>query len=261
MCLLGNIPYAATAAGVPTALEGERFLQRIRIVSLGALISTVLALSGCGLLAGPPTDATTDQPIDLAAAEVRQYQGKRLDSIADFRENSIKGPQDVPLDNYTLSVTGEVATPLKLSYEEAIDRQVYRKVVALNCVEGWTVDILWEGVRIADLLEQAGYDRDAKTVIFRCHDGYTTSLPLDKVVGRDLLLAYKMNGIDLPKERGFPFQVVAEDQWGYKWAKWVTEIEVSDDDNFLGYWESRGYENDATLPRLGDTPSADTTSR
>jgi len=119
--------------------------------------------------------------------------------------------------------------------------------VRLNCVEGWSVDILWEGVRLVDLLEQAEYDKGAKVVIFRCYDGYSTSLPLEFVVDRDLLLAYKMNGIDLPAERGFPFQVVAEDKFGYKWAKWVTSIEVSDDESFKGYWESRGYNNDAGI--------------
>jgi DMSO/TMAO reductase YedYZ molybdopterin-dependent catalytic subunit len=56
-----------------------------------------------------------------------------------------------------------------------------------------------------------------------------------------------MNGIDLPAERGYPFQVVAEDKFGYKWAKWVTSIEVSDDENFKGYWESRGYDNNAGI--------------
>ncbi len=171
---------------------------------MAALAIATLALTGCGLLAGPPTDAKTDQPIDLKSAEINEYQGKRLDSVADFRENSIKGPQDVDLDGYTLKVTGEVDTPLTLTYDEVIDRQSYKKVVTLNCVEGWSVDILWEGVRLADLLEQAGYDPDAKTVIFRCYDGYSTSLPLEKVVGQNLLFAYKMNGIDLPKERGLP---------------------------------------------------------
>jgi len=110
------------------------------------------------------------------------------------------------------------------------------------------VNILWEGVRLADLLKQAEYDPNAKTVIFRCYDGYSTSLPLKTVVDNNLLFANKMNNIDLPTERGYPFQVVAEDNWGYKWAKWVTEIEVSNDSNFKGYWESRGYDNDATLP-------------
>ncbi len=224
-----------------------------------AVMLASLALSGCGLLAAPPTDARTDKPIDLETAEVKEYEGKRLDSVADFRENSIKGPQAVALDSYRLAVKGRVDTPLTLDYDGVIDRQAYKKIVTLNCVEGWSVDILWEGVRIRDILEQAGYDPNAKTVIFRCYDGYSTSLPLETVVGRDLLLAYKMNGIDLPQERGFPFQVVAEDKWGYKWAKWVTEIEVSDDADFEGYWESRGYENDGTVPGL-EKESAPATS-
>jgi len=212
-------------------------------------IALAAALLATGLSAcSKSTDATSGQPIDLGTTEVRQYQGKRLDSVGDFRENSIKGPQEVPIDSYRLKVVGEVDKPLSLTYDQVVSRQTYKKVVTLNCVEGWSVDILWEGVRLADLLTEAGYDPNAKTVIFRCYDGYSTSLPLKTVVGKNLLFAYKMNNIDLPTERGYPFQVVAEDNWGYKWAKWVTEIEVSNDSNFKGYWESRGYDNDATLP-------------
>jgi DMSO/TMAO reductase YedYZ molybdopterin-dependent catalytic subunit len=123
-----------------------------------------------------------------------------------------------------------------------------QKLVTLNCVEGWSVDILWQGVLLKDLLAQAGYDRGAKVVIFRAADGYSSSLPLEYVVNRNIIFADTINGVGLPPERGFPFQVVAEDRYGYKWVKWVTEIEVSDDDSFRGYWESRGYDNEATLP-------------
>jgi len=56
-------------------------------------------------------------------------------------------------------------------------------------------------------------------------------------------MAYKMNNVTIPEERGFPFQLVAEDKWGYKWIKWITEIELSDDPNYRGYLESRGYSN------------------
>jgi DMSO/TMAO reductase YedYZ molybdopterin-dependent catalytic subunit len=56
-----------------------------------------------------------------------------------------------------------------------------------------------------------------------------------------------MNNITLPAERGFPFQLVAESKWGYKWIKWVTEIELSDNLNYKGYWESRGYSNNGNL--------------
>jgi DMSO/TMAO reductase YedYZ molybdopterin-dependent catalytic subunit len=57
-----------------------------------------------------------------------------------------------------------------------------------------------------------------------------------------------MNGVVIPPERGFPFQLVAESKYGYKWIKWITTIELSDNADYLGYWESRGYSNGATVP-------------
>ncbi len=208
----------------------------------------IAAITAISLMAGGCAQRSSEVPTRLASREVTSYQGKRLDSVNDFRENSIKGPQTVDKEAYRLKVLGKVERPLSLTYAEVIDRPTYEKVVRLNCVEGWSVDILWKGVKLADLLEQAGYDKAAKTVIFRCKDGYSTSLPLEQVVGRELLLAYEMNGIELPKERGFPFQLVAEDKWGYKWAKWITSIEVSSDADFKGYWEQRGYDNAGDLP-------------
>jgi DMSO/TMAO reductase YedYZ molybdopterin-dependent catalytic subunit len=210
-------------------------------MALGAL------LVGCGAPAN--TDPQTNKPVDLGSKEIRQYQGKDLSSVNDFRENSIKGPQKVPLDTYRLAVKGLVDKPLSLTYDQVLALPPYKKVVRLNCVEGWSVDILWEGVKLDDLLTQAGYDTKASTVIFRCYDGYSTSLPASFIRDNDILLAYKMNGMDLPTERGYPFQVVAEDKFGYKWAKWVTEIEVSDNADFRGYWEQRGYDNDAELKK------------
>ena len=56
-----------------------------------------------------------------------------------------------------------------------------------------------------------------------------------------------MNNATLPAERGFPFQLVAESKWGYKWIKWVTEIELSDDISYKGYWEKRGFSNTANI--------------
>jgi len=103
-------------------------------------------------------------------------------------------------------------------------------------------------VLVKDLIEEAGIDPAAKVVKFFAYDGYSTSLPLEYIVDNDILMAHKMNGVVLPPERGFPFQLVAESKLGYKWIKWITEIELSDDANYRGYWESRGFSNDADLP-------------
>jgi len=194
------------------------------------------------------TTETTNGTNTLRSVEIREYEGQKLSSISDFRENSIKGTQSIDNEGYRLVVTGLVNNEMEYTYDDVINNhQLFEKVVTLHCVEGWDVTILWEGVLVKDLIEEAGVDSRAKVVIFYAYDGYSTSLPLDYVVDNDILMAYKMNGVVLPPERGFPFQLVAESKLGYKWIKWVTEIELSDDVNYRGFWESRGFSNDADL--------------
>jgi DMSO/TMAO reductase YedYZ molybdopterin-dependent catalytic subunit len=200
-----------------------------------------LLLAFALLSCAAPSKKGAAAPQPLPSVEVRSYEGKDLSSVKDFRENSIKGTQDVDKASYRLSVSGLVEKPLTLTYDQVIGRKTYSKVVTLHCVEGWDATILWEGVRVKDLLAQAGYDPAAAIVIFTAYDGYTTSLPLSYLVDRDILLACKMNGALMIPERGFPFALVAEDKWGYKWIKWVTKMEVSNDTSFRGFWEQRGY--------------------
>jgi len=193
--------------------------------------------------------ATTSNPTgELPTVEIRDYEGINLSSINEFRENSIKGPQNIDLASYRLKVTGLVEGEKEYTYGEVIgNNQSYSKVVELHCVEGWSVKILWEGVLVSDLIGEAGVSPEAKVVIFHAYDGYTTSLPLEFLRDQNIMMAYKMNGVVLPQERGAPFQLVAESKRGYKWIKWITEVELSDDINYKGFWESRGYSNDADL--------------
>jgi DMSO/TMAO reductase YedYZ molybdopterin-dependent catalytic subunit len=73
-------------------------------------------------------------------------------------------------------------------------------------------------------------------------------MPVSYFYNHDIIMAYKMNGLAIPPEKGFPFQLIAESKYGYKWIKWINQIELSDNVNYLGYWESRGYSNDAGIP-------------
>ena len=194
--------------------------------------------------------ANTEKAKELEAAEIKDYQGEKLGSITSFNENSIKGPQYVDISAYRLKISGLVNNPMSYTYNDVISKnQAYTKLLTINCVEGWSVKILWEGFQLKDLLDKVKVKPEAKVIIFHAYDGYTTSLPLQYVLDKNLLLAYKMNGIILPSERGYPFELVAEDKWGYKWIKWVNEIELSDDTNYKGYWESAGYSNDGSLDR------------
>jgi len=210
-----------------------------KTTALLALLSIVLVtVGGC-----PATSTSRLQPV-----EIREYQGEKLSSINDFQENSISGPQYIDIKRYKLKITGLVDSAKEYTYDEVVNtHQSYEKVIKLDCVEGWSVVILWQGLLVKDLLEEARVKPEAKVVIFYAYDGYTTSLPVDYLIDNDILLAYKMNGVTLPPERGFPFELVAESKWGYKWVKWVTEIELSDNVNYRGYWERFGYSNSADL--------------
>jgi DMSO/TMAO reductase YedYZ molybdopterin-dependent catalytic subunit len=211
---------------------------KMAAAAISALIA-VVAVSGC---------LNSGGPIRLNGTEVREYQGQRLDSASDaFRENSINGPQYIDPKTYSLQVTGLVQRPGLYTYDTLTSRQSYEKVVTLYCVEGWDATILWQGILVRDLIRDAGPRPGANTVIFYAYDGYSTSFPLGYVMDNDIIMAYKMNGVTLPPERGFPFQLVAEDKWGYKWIKWITKIEVSDNAGYEGYWESRGYSNTGNL--------------
>jgi DMSO/TMAO reductase YedYZ molybdopterin-dependent catalytic subunit len=202
------------------------------------LLLSIIILSGC----------LQEEVIELDGVEITEYQGKKLSSVNDFRENSIKGPQYIRLYEYRLEVTGLVDEPRIYTYDEVLDRQKYSKVVELNCVEGWSVTILWEGIMLRDLLDEVGVKPEANTVIFHAYDGYSTTHPLDYFYEKDIIMAYKMNNVTTPPERGYPFVLVAEDKWGYKWIKWITKIELSDDPEYRGYWERLGYSQKGDHP-------------
>jgi len=192
-------------------------------------------------------DLIPQSTIKLDSVEVKEYQGQNLSSVNDFRENSIKGPQYVNISNYRLQVTGLVQKPQNYTYDQVKSLQSYQKVVKLNCVEGWDVTILWQGVLVSDILNRSKPLPNANTVIFYAVDGYSTSFPLIYLQYNQILMAYKMNNVTIPPQRGFPFQLVAESKWGYKWIKWINKIELSDNTSYQGYWESRGYSNSGNL--------------
>lgn len=180
--------------------------------------------------------------------EIRKFEGKLLNSIDDFVENSIKGPQIVNIEKYRLQVCEEKNIVKEYKYDELINNfDIVKKVITLYCVDGWSVDILWQGILIKDIFNDSKLNINYPSVIFYGVDGYTTSLSKDFVINNDLFLAYKINGVTLPPERGFPFQLIGENKWAYKWIKWVNKIELSNNINFKGYWESRGYSNSANL--------------
>ncbi len=215
----------------------------------------------------PPVTAiitATPKPTPIPSilpAEVTSYQGVNLTPINGYinyliahPDVAIAGTQHIDPETYKLAITGMVNNPTSFTYEQVVNGfNSTLQVATLPCVEGWSVTLLWQGVPLTDLLNRTGIGPNANTIIFIASDGYTTSLPLDYIKQNNIMIAYKMNNLTFTAQTGWPFFLVAKNQYGYKWIEWITEINVSDDSNYLGYWESRGYPNDATVQGTSQT--------
>ena len=217
------------------------------------LLIVVMLLTGCNgsdQLSGSNTDTdliSSATEKRYRNGELREYNGEVLDPAVGPRDNSIKGVQYVNISSYQLRIDGLVDQPQNYKYDEVLSLPREERLYRLYCVEGWDANILWEGVLIKTLIEKANPNAEVNTVIFHSVDGYNTSLPLQEIIDNNLLLAFNANGIELPPEMGYPFIFVAEEKWGYKWARWVNRIELSSDENYKGFWESYGYNNEADL--------------
>jgi len=142
-----------------------------------------------------------------------------------------------------------VDQPLELSYDDLLAYEQVSRLMDLDCVEGWNFTAKWTGPSLNAIFANAKVKPEARIAIFHTTDvpeGYT-SLDLSYIKDNDIIIALKLNDITLPADRGFPFQVVAMSKYGYKWAKWVTRIQLSDDTSFKGFWEIRGYNNNADV--------------
>jgi DMSO/TMAO reductase YedYZ molybdopterin-dependent catalytic subunit len=116
-----------------------------------------------------------------------------------------------------------------------------------HCVTGWSVDdVRWRGIRFRDLLADAGVRFEAKALRFvSAENPYDDTLSLPQAFSPDAMLALTMDGKPLSEAHGFPARVVMPRMYGYKNVKWVTQIEVQPHLDHIGYWELRGYDEDA----------------
>jgi hypothetical protein len=232
--------------------ESPRKMSHCRVGYLAALVAVLALLTGLILLSGiantiaeeanlPPQQLSSSI---LPEVEAQEYLGYKLTPLSQQGNNAFQGTQFINRSSYRLIVTGLVGKDLNLSYEELLKLPSYSEVVYMPCVEGWGFTAKWTGFRVTDLLDMVDPKSGASYVVFRSADGYSTGLPLDYIDDGQILMAYGINDITLPPERGFPFQLVAKDRYGYKWAKWITSLEVTDEE-VRGYWESRGYSEKA----------------
>ncbi len=151
------------------------------------------------------------------------------------------------LEAYTLTVTGEIENPTKLSWRDFMELPKTVSVSDFHCVEGWSVlDCKWEGVKIKDIEKIVKPKEVARAVTFDCADNYTTSLFREELADDDVLLAYKLNGEALDEGLGFPVRLIVPKKYAYKSALWVVGLQFTRTKE-LGFWERRGYSDSADV--------------
>jgi DMSO/TMAO reductase YedYZ molybdopterin-dependent catalytic subunit len=164
--------------------------------------------------------------------------------------------------DWRLKIDGMVANPISLSVSEI--RRLPRRIQITkhDCVEGWTAIGMWTGVQLGLLLKAAAIKPGARYAVLHCADNltgepakggeqspgqYYESIDLRDALHPQTLIAYSLNGKPLDVAHGAPLRLRVERQLGYKQAKYVERIEITDSFAHIaggqgGYWEDRGYE-------------------
>ncbi len=103
---------------------------------------------------------------------------------------------------------------------------VVKRAITLYCVEGWNEHLLFEGVRLADLLALAKPKKGVRFIIFYAADGYSSSLSYDYAARRDIMLAARINGRVLDAKRG-QFFIAAYQRRKSRWEKVLADSLMS----------------------------------
>jgi len=153
------------------------------------------------------------------------------------------------LADWELRIDGLVDEPMSLSFAELLQLERQDQVTDFHCVEGWSVyDVPWNGVHLSTHLNLVGAQSSATHLtLYSSGDDYTESLPLDLALEPRTLMAYGVGCHTLPLEHGFPLRSVVPRKFGYKSAKYVDRIEVTDEP-INGYWVQLGYSYEADVP-------------
>ena len=148
---------------------------------------------------------------------------------------------EVELDNWTLTVSGAVHKPGDYKLD-AIQRlpKIVRNTRHV-CVEGWDVIGRFGGARLSDFLNMIGADTSARYVYVECADDYYDSIDMATALHPQSMLCYEMYDRPLTREHGAPLRLTIPTKIGYKQAKYLTDLKVTNVLQKVGYWEDQGY--------------------
>lgn len=193
-------------------------------------------------------------------------------------------PTSVEAQSYRLRVSGTVSHPLELSLGELKQLAEPLDLVAVNQCSGNSRGYFtprvnggqlsngamgnarWTGVPLKKVLEKAGVQAGAAQVTFGGLDrppleaspGFVKALAIEHALDGEVMLAWAMNGENLPMLNGYPLRLVVPGYYGTYWVKHLSEINVLDQ-AYDGFWMSRAYripDNPCACVEAGTTPAA-----
>jgi DMSO/TMAO reductase YedYZ molybdopterin-dependent catalytic subunit len=147
----------------------------------------------------------------------------------------------VILENWTLTVSGAVQKPGEYRLEQIQTLPRTRQNTRHVCVEGWDVIGRFGGARFSDFLAMVGADTSARFISVGCADDYYESLDMATALHPQTLLCYEMYDRPLTREHGAPLRLNVPTKVGYKQAKYLTDLKVTNVLDKVGYWEDQGY--------------------
>lgn len=237
----------------------QQMLTRRDVIRAAATGATALTLSQLPSLAFATGDADEhgtlvpfldQQPIDpkrpmLKWEELRDW----ITPKEQFFDVSHYGTQQVAAGSWRLSIEGLVEKPASSSLDQIKSRPRQKVIATLECsgngagpeFMGAIGNAQWTGARLGDLLQECGVKSDAIEVAFWGADkkketiraneyeqNFARALPLAEAMGRDVIVAYEMNGQPLSDRHGFPLRLIVPGWYGIAWVKWLSRIELRD---------------------------------
>jgi DMSO/TMAO reductase YedYZ molybdopterin-dependent catalytic subunit len=245
------------------ASSDESKLSRREALYLGGTALGALALSAIGLgfllynretEEGIPVTGPTPPPDDRLANRIEPAPGTRPEVTSNqnfYRIDINTIPPNVNADEWRLELGGLVKNPMTLTLDQIRSRPSISQYITLECISNQIGGDLisaskWTGLRLIDLLDEAGLQPGAQELSIESVDGFYESVSMQDMLDERTFLVYEMNDEPLPVEHGFPLRIYIPNHFGMKQPKWITRMEVIDHEG-AGYWVDRGWSEEAIV--------------
>ena len=229
--------------GSPEATASRNAIVLPKATATGTTVSASGTESATTIAAVSPASGSNLPAFGLAGAESYITPADKFYRI----DTALVIPQ-LDAKSWQMSISGMVDKELLLTFDDLLKRPLIEHDCTLMCVSNEIGGNLvgnarWTGVRLSDVLKEAGIQTGADQVFATSTDGFTAGFPVDVALdGREAMIAIAMNGKPLPFMHGFPARLVVPGIYGYVSAvKWLADIKLTTFEEDQGYWIPRGW--------------------